>query len=93
MSGQNKTEQPNEAHTSPSELNDGLCPQQIAWEQCYNDGSGVQYAVSYDAINKHYDGCASVRIEATECAVFPITQLDWLISRLCKIREETRHNV
>lgn len=70
----------------------GLCPQKMAWEQRYSDDSGVSYAVRYDAVDLHYDGCAKIQIEAIDKADLPVTQLDWLIACLCKIREELRHN-
>lgn len=69
-----------------------LCPQKMAWEQRYSDDSGVQYAVRYDAVDTHYDGCAKIQIAATDSAELPITQLDWLIACLCKIRDEVGHN-
>ena len=80
MNDQIKTEQPKEAHISP---------QKIEWEQRYSDDSGVQYAVRYDAVNMHYDGCPVIKFEAVDKAEFPITQLDWIISCLCKIKKET----
>ena len=65
----------------------------MSWEQRYSDDSGVQYAVRYDAVDMHYDGCAKIQIEAGENADFPITQLDWLIACLCRIRQEVAgHN-
>jgi len=70
----------------------GLCPQKMTWEQRYSDDSGVQYAVRYDAMDGHYDGCAKIQIAAVYSADFPVTQLDWLIACLCKIREELGHN-
>ena len=71
----------------------GLGPQRISWEQRYSDYSGVEYAVRYDAVDVHYDGCAKIQFEAINSAEFPITKLDWLISCLCRIREEVEHNV
>ena len=70
-----------------------LCPQRMAWDQKYSDDSGVQYSVCYDAVDTHYDGCAKIQIKAVNSVDLPITQLDWLISCLYKIREEVGPNV
>ena len=64
----------------------------MAWVQRYSDDSGIQYAVSYDAIDLHYDGCPAIKMQAVNTAEFPISQLDWLIACLCKIRAETLPN-
>ncbi len=82
-----------EAALLPVRSNVELCPQRISWEQRYSDDSGVQYAVRYDEVDKHYDGCAKIQIVAVDSAEFPVTQLDWLIACLCKIRDELGHNV
>ena len=87
-----ETPNENEHAVGRSELSAGLCPQKMAWEQRYSDDSGVQYAVRYDAIDTHYDGCAKIQIAAVDSADFPVTQLDWIIACLCKIREEMGHN-
>lgn len=87
-----QTENENKDAGAPSALNVGLCPQRMAWEQRYSDDSGVQYAVRYDAVDTHYDVCAKIQIAAVDSADFPITQLDWLIACLCKIRDEVGHN-
>ena len=69
-------------------LSERLCPQKMAWEQRFSDDSGVQYAVRYDAVEKHYDGCAAIQITSIDTAIFPVTELDWLIACLIKIRDE-----
>ena len=78
--------------TDKSNKTDKICPQRMSWERRYGDDSGIAYAVCYDAIDTHYDGCAKIKIAAIDTADFPITQLDWLIACLCKIREEVERN-
>ena len=87
----NQTE--NNAAVGGSVSNGGLCPQRTAWEQQYSDGSGVQYAVRYDAVDMHYDGCPAIKIEAVNSADFPITQLDWLIECLQRIKSDITREI
>jgi hypothetical protein len=65
-----------------------MIPQKIAWELRYDDDSGVQYAVRFDSVDLHYDGCARVEVFAgSSASQFPITKLSWLIACLREIND------
>lgn len=56
-----------------------------AFEQMYNDNSGVEYAVRLDMT----DGdIGDIEFESCDKVQFPIDQIDWLISCLENLRKE-----
>ena len=63
--------------TTPSGL---PTPTALAFERCYTDDSGVEYAVRY----KH----GKVEMEAVDLVRFPVEEIPWLIACLQKIQME-----
>ena len=58
-----------------------MIPTKLAFEKMYPDGSGVEFAVRYDATDVD-----QIKIERVTTACFPIEQLDWLIDSLISIK-------
>lgn len=58
----------------------------IAAELNYSDGSGVEFAVRYDA--NDFDG--GIEFERINTVNFPLDKLDWLIASLTRIRDITK---
>jgi len=58
----------------------------LVFEKHYDDNSGVRAAVSYDSTKDNAIKIMSVSEEWE--AGFPITDLDWLISSLQRVRDE-----
>jgi hypothetical protein len=60
----------------------------MAWETQYSDGSGVEFAVRYDA-NKTTTECeGAIEFEAIDVVRFPLSKIDWLIECLQQIKAE-----
>ena len=55
----------------------------IAFEKNYSDDSGVQFGVCYDDTKTE-----PIRIEAVDEVCFPLSELQWLIDSLIRIRDE-----
>ena len=65
-------------------------PTKIAFEKHYSDGSGVEYAVRYDATRVNSsDGGPVIELEAVGCAAFPADMVSWLIACLQEIEVQT----
>lgn len=68
-----------------------VAAQKLAFEQLYSDGSGVQYAVRYDAtLDLHTTDV--IELESVATVRFPVDRLDWLIACLERIQCEVRCN-
>lgn len=68
-------------------------PTRIAWEKNYSDGSGVEYAVRLDTTKTNtVDGGPVVEFEHVDLVEFPISELDWLIACLMRIKAEVQPN-
>lgn len=59
---------------------DKLRAYRMDFTQRYDDDSGVQYAVRLDG--------EDIQIEAVDVITIPISQLDWMIAALQRIKEE-----
>lgn len=79
-------------HTG-GDMETSTAPAKIAWEKHYSDGSGVEYAVRLDTTKSNMvDGGPVVEFEHVGSVEFPITQLDWLIACLMRIKAEVPPN-
>lgn len=58
-------------------------PQSGQWSIPYNDGSGTEFQVSYDAQKVGFDGeLGLVTIEHVSEIDWPLDKIDWLVERL-----------
>lgn len=63
-------------------------PTKLAFEERYDDDSGVEFAVSFNGHEVHSNGCQGVvEFEHAGVTSFPVDRLDWLIERLVAIKE------
>ena len=63
-------------------------PTKLAFEERYDDDSGTEFAVRFDGIETHSNGCqGTVEFECGGSTTFPVDRLDWLIERLVAIKE------
>jgi hypothetical protein len=60
----------------------------MSFEHQYGDDSGVQYAVRLRT--RHSTGETLVQLEHCGTVDFPITELDWLIACLQRIKDEVK---
>lgn|GEM_PF-2790810 len=60
----------------------------ITYHERYSDGSGVEFAVTYEDKEYIHDESVSgvITIEHIDSVEFPITKLEWLIECLQNIR-------
>lgn len=66
-------------------------PNKLAFERRYSDGSGIEYAIRLDS-NSIADNAEKGEIEfehINKCK-FPLSEIDWIIECLQKIKDEVK---
>jgi hypothetical protein len=64
----------------------------IAFVEKYSDGSGVEFAVRYDAHLDSYGEPGRIELEHDGTVTFPADRIDWIIERLIAVRSEIRRD-
>lgn len=64
----------------------------MAWEERYSDGSGVEFAVRFDATETATGASipGAIEIECIDKVTLPCDKIDWLIERLTAIKVEQK---